>query len=180
MYRILLVDDEPNILSALRRCLGAIPADDLDGEALRIETFISPEAAIERAEEQDFDLVVSDYRMPSMTGVEFLSHLMEIQPNAPRMIVSGYADRDAIIAAINEVLLVRFVEKPWVDAQLRASVVAVLRNTGRGSAKGGTDLAASVVAERERKRLEADSSGITKVERSEDGGIWINPEDLGD
>src|SRR5512141_3003631 len=119
MYRVLLVDDEPNILSALRRCLARIDVSQLDGEALQFETFTSPQAAIERGEEQDFDLVISDYRMPAMNGVEFLSRLMETQPNAPRMIVSGFADRDAIIAAVNEVHLARFIEKPWDEEALR-------------------------------------------------------------
>src|SRR5215468_6735136 len=100
MYRVLLVDDEPNILSALRRSLSSIDVTELDGEALHFELFTSPEAAIERSDQQDFDLVISDYRMPSMNGVEFLSRVMEFQPSVPRMIISGYADREAIISAV--------------------------------------------------------------------------------
>lgn len=126
MYRVLLVDDEPNILSALRRSLAAIDARQLDGEALHFETFTSPEAAIKRSDEADFDLVISDYRMPSMSGVEFLARVMELQPSVPRMIISGYADREAIIAAVNEVNLTRFVEKPWDDDALRQAVVSIL------------------------------------------------------
>ena len=126
MYRVLLVDDEPNILSALRRSLAAIDARQLDGEALHFETFTSPEAAIKRSDEADFDLVISDYRMPSMSGVEFLARVMELQPSVPRMIISGYADREAIIAAVNEVHLTRFVEKPWDDDALRQAVVSIL------------------------------------------------------
>ena len=128
MYRIMLVDDEPNILSALRRSLAAIDADALDGDALNFETFTSPEAAIERSEVQDFDLIISDYRMPSMNGVEFLSQVMESQPSVPRVIISGCADRDAIISAVNEVHLARFLEKPWDDQALRDAVVSILGN----------------------------------------------------
>ena len=127
MYRVLLVDDEPNILSALRRSLAAIDARQLDGEALHLETFTSPEAAVRRSDEEDFDLVISDYRMPSMNGVEFLTRIMELQPSVPRMIISGFADREAIIAAINEVNLMRFIEKPWNDDVLRQAVVSILR-----------------------------------------------------
>jgi len=136
MYRVLLVDDEPNILSALRRSLAAIDTRDLDGEALLFETFTSPEAAIRRSEEQDFDLVISDYRMPSMNGVEFLARVMECQPSVPRMIISGYADRDAIIAAVNEVHLARFIEKPWDDQNLRNAVVSIL-GSGQGKRRQG-------------------------------------------
>lgn len=130
MYRVLLVDDEPNILSALRRSLAEIDAEELDGDALTFEAFTSPEAAIERSDEQDFDLVISDYRMPSMNGVQFLARMMESQPSAPRMIISGWADREAIIAAVNEVNLARFLEKPWDDTALRNAVVSVLGNKG--------------------------------------------------
>jgi len=126
MYRVLLVDDEPNILSALRRSLATIDARKLDGEALHFETFTSPQAALGRCDEQDFDLVISDYRMPSMNGVEFLSRLMEMQHAMPRMIISGYADREAIIAAVNEVHLTRFLEKPWNDDDLHQAIVSIL------------------------------------------------------
>ncbi len=160
MFRILLVDDEPNILSALRRCLAAIDVCHLDGEALQFETFTSPEAAIERSEEQDFHLVISDYRMPSMNGVAFLSRMMEIQPDVPRVIISGFADRDAIIAAVNEVQLTRFIEKPWNDQELRQALVSILCSKGASAANvfGGDSL----------------------IERADDGGIVIAPDDLDD
>jgi two-component system probable response regulator PhcQ len=160
MYRVLLVDDEPNILNALRRCLAAIDVRQLGGEALLFETFTSPEAAIERSDEQDFDLVISDYRMPSMNGVAFLSRLMEIQPAAPRMIISGFADRSAIIAAVNEVHLTRFLEKPWNDDELRQAVAAILGNKHRAVAKPAAD--------------------DSLIERADDGGIVISQIDSAD
>lgn len=132
MYRIMLVDDEPNILSALRRSLGALDVRQLDGEAPLFELFTSPEAALQRCDEQEFDLVISDYRMPSMSGVEFLARVMGFQPAVPRVIVSGNADRQAIIAAVNEVNLVGFIEKPWNDHELRKAVVSIL--SARGAA----------------------------------------------
>ena len=160
MYRILLVDDEPNILSALRRCLAGIDVSQLDGEAPHFETFTSPEAAIERSDEQEFDLVISDYRMPSMNGVEFLSRLMKIQPAAPRVIISGYADRGAIIAAVNEVQLTRFIEKPWNDQDLRQAVVSILGGAGHAAAKPSAD--------------------DSLLDRATDGGIEFTSHDLED
>jgi response regulator RpfG family c-di-GMP phosphodiesterase len=153
MYRVLLVDDEPNILSALRRCLAAIDVRLLDGDALQFETLTLPEAAIKRCDEQDFDLVISDYRMPSMNGVEFLARVMEFQPSVPRMIISGYADRDAIIAAVNEVHLTRFIEKPWDDDNLRQAVVSILGSKSYAAAKP--------------------VSGDCLIDRADDGGINI-------
>src|SRR6187551_2850012 len=174
MYRILLVDDEPNILSALRRCLASIDVGELDGDALKVEAFTSPEQALERSEEQDFDLVMTDYRMPGMDGVEFLSAMMELQPTVPRVICSGYADRDAIIAAVNEVQLARFIGKPWVDDELASAVVALLR-PGGARARAHHRLAGGQKPSRER----AASARVTHVEQDDDGAIVLRSDDAG-
>jgi DNA-binding NtrC family response regulator len=170
MYRILLVDDEPNILSALRRCLASIDVGELDGEALKVEAFTSPEQALERSEEQDFDLVISDYRMPSMDGVEFLSAMMELQPAVPRMICSGYADRDAIIAAVNEVQLARFIGKPWTDEELVSAVITLLR-------PGGGRARAQRQAAHRPARTGSASARVTHVEQDDDGAIVLRSDD---
>jgi two-component system, probable response regulator PhcQ len=170
MYRVLLVDDEPNILNALRRCLAGIDVRQLDGDALKLETFTSPEAAIKCLEDHAFDLIISDYRMPTMNGVEFLSRTMDLQPAAPRIIISGFADRSAIISAINEVHLTRFIEKPWNDQELRQTILSILGAKSK-AADGSSGTAQQIW------RLEQDSPGITHVERDDDGGINITPED---
>ncbi|HEU4662557.1 MAG TPA: response regulator [Dokdonella sp.] len=172
MYRILLVDDEPNILNALRRCLASIDVGRLDGEAPKVEAFTSPERALERGEEQDFDLVISDYRMPGMDGVEFLSAMMDLQPSVPRVICSGYADRDAIIAAVNEVQLARFIGKPWADEELGDAVVALLRP---GSARPRSPRQAS--AHDKSVLAEAVAARVTHVEQDDDGSIVLSSDD---
>ena len=96
--------------------------------------------------------MISDYRMPSMNGVEFLARMMQIQPAAPRVIISGFADRDAIITAVNEVGLTRFIEKPWKDEDLRQAIVSILRGKS-GAAKPAAD--------------------DSQIERADDGGIVI-------
>ncbi|UXI67317.1 response regulator [Tahibacter amnicola] len=174
MYRVLLIDDEPNILSAMRRCLSAIDSEQLDGESLAIETFTNPDDAIARSEEQDFDLIVSDYRMPLMNGVELLSRLIEAQPTVPRMIVSGYADKDAIISAVNDTNIARFINKPWSDNQLRDTVVSLLK---RGRSGANENARQRAPADRAMKRLEEECPGITFVERDEDGGIYLSLDD---
>lgn len=176
MYRILIVDDEPNILSALRRCLARIDVTLLDGDALKIETFTSPEAALKRSEEQEFDLVMSDYRMPEMTGVQFLTCLMATQPMAPRIIISGYADREALIAAVNDANLTRFIEKPWVDEELHRAVVGILGGASNRSVrpvpgKVGADAGLQL------QRLEEDCPGITHLDLADDGGINLYEDD---
>ena len=173
MYRILIVDDEANILSALRRCLARIDVTLLDGEPLKVEAFDSPEAAIERCEEQDFDLVMSDYRMPSMNGVAFLTRLMDTQPKAPRIIISGYADREALISAVNDANLTHFIEKPWDDEVLHRVVSNILggrRHGVRSSVKSNSDRAL--------RWLEEECPGITHIDLADDGGIVLQ-EDQG-
>lgn len=126
----MLVDDEPNVLSALRGLLAAIDARQLEGEASLFDVFTSPEVALLRADEQNFDLGFSDYRMPLMSGVEFLADIAELQPSASRVIVSGNANRQAIVAAVNELNLMGFGEKPWNDQELRKTVVSILAAHG--------------------------------------------------
>ncbi len=111
MYRIMLVDDEVNILNALERTL----ARERDFE---IETFDNPELALERAREAEFELVLSDYRMPALDGVSLLSAVKLLQPEAMRLILSGYADLEALVAAINRAEIFRFISKPWDSVDL--------------------------------------------------------------
>jgi two-component system probable response regulator PhcQ len=163
MPHILLLDDEPNILKALRRCIVGDRAADAD--PLVIETFTSAARALERMEEQDFDIVITDYRMPEMDGVTFLQRVIEINPITRRLLMSAYADRTALVAAINDARIMAFIEKPWNDLELRGIVEEVLRSRRKGD--GGSARAVS--------RLEAECPGITDVKRDEDGGIIIDP-----
>lgn len=126
MTRILLVDDEQNVLNALRREL----KDDYD-----IETFSSPVGALLRSHEVSFDLVISDYQMPFMNGIQFLKQFGKIQPDAARLILSGQADTDGMIGAINETHIYRLIAKPWDKAELQACIAQALdfRNVILGS-----------------------------------------------
>ena len=183
MYRIVLVDDEANILSALRRVLSTISVDELDGETPAIETFTSVREALNRINTMPIDLVISDYRMPEMSGVEFLSRVIEFQPTVARIILSGYADLDAVTGAINKVQISRFINKPWHDFELKSAVVQALAT--RALMVENQRLADVVRTQRgtlsrqeaELRRLEAESPGITKVRRAPDGGILLDDDD---
>lgn len=117
MYRILIVDDEQNVLSALRR--------ELHG-GYEVETFDKPEEALERSRQAQFDLVIADYQMPGMNGIEFLKQFGKLQPDAARVVLSGQADFDAVAGAINEVHIYRFIAKPWDSAELAATLAQAL------------------------------------------------------
>jgi len=113
MQRILLVDDEQNVLNALRRELAG---------SYEVETFISPLEALQRAQETEFALVVADYRMPDMDGVTFLENFGQQQPDAVRLILSGQADMDVLIKAINITHIYHFMAKPWNKADLESHI----------------------------------------------------------
>ena len=117
MNRILLVDDEQNVLNALRREL----KNDYE-----IELFSSPVEALARSKEIAFDLVISDYQMPVLNGIQFLKQFGDIQPDAARLILSGQADIDALISAINETHIYRFVAKPWNREELQSCIAQAL------------------------------------------------------
>ena len=117
MHRILIVDDELNVLNALRR--------ELQGEYL-IETFDSPQAALEHCRHAQFDLVIADYQMPVMDGTEFLKRFGKLQPDAARLVLSGQADFDAVAGSINEAHIFRFIGKPWDSAELAATLAQAL------------------------------------------------------
>jgi CheY-like chemotaxis protein len=117
--RVLLVDDEPNILNALKRLLR------VDG--YHIHAVTSPHDGLALLEQEPFDLVMSDQRMPDMTGVEFLRQVKMRWPEAMRIVLSGYTELESVTAAINEGAVYKFLTKPWEDEQLRSQVAGAIR-----------------------------------------------------
>ena len=120
MHTLMLVDDEEYILRALKRTLGRY------GE-LDIETYVNPHDALKRARTKNFDLFLSDYRMPDMDGVALLTELKELQPESMRLILSGYTDLEALIGAINRAEIYRFITKPWQDYELYVTIKQALQ-----------------------------------------------------
>lgn len=187
MYRIILVDDEQNILNALRRLFASPSSQDAGGQKYEVEIFISPQQALRRAEEGVvFDLVISDYRMPEMDGVAFLKAFRSIQPNAERLILSGYADLDALVGAINEAQIFRFITKPWHDYELKSAVALalahrdLLRDNQRLADQVRMQIGVISKQEMALRRLEEESPGITKVHWGEDGSVIFDETEFSD
>lgn len=109
---IVIVDDEEMVLTSLNAYLS------LETE-YEIEIFSSAKAAIGFVKENSIDLVISDYLMPEMDGISFLGEVKKLQPEAPRIILTGYADKENAIKGINEVGLYQYIEKPWDNDDLR-------------------------------------------------------------
>ena len=112
MANILIVDDEPHVLSALQRELRQYPPLGAT-EPVTVFTATSGEDALEMVRQTPFAAILSDYRMPDLDGVAFLSECRFLQPDAARIIMSGLADIEGLIKAINEAKIDRFVRKPW-------------------------------------------------------------------
>lgn len=111
---LLLVDDENNILSALRRLFHR--------DGYRILCANNGMAALEILKQEAVGVIISDQRMPEMTGVDFLRKAKEIRPKTVRMVLSGYTELKSITDAINEGAIFKFLTKPWDDDLLRSNV----------------------------------------------------------
>ena len=187
MNRILIVDDDESILKSLRRLLTMTPctAGDVTFK-LTVDIFSSPMDALEKAQGTPYDLVMSDYRMPVMNGVQFLKAFREIQPDAARLILSGYADLNGLISAINEAGISRFISKPWNDYELVSSIGQALalrelmQENQRLADQARLAMGTLSAEEFERKRLEAEEPGITKVKWGPDGSVLLDESLLDD
>jgi DNA-binding NtrC family response regulator len=107
----LIVDDEEMVITSVRAYL------EIETE-FEVHGYTSPEQAVKHLEKDLVDIAVSDYLMPRMSGIQFLNRARELQPEASRVLLTGHADKQSAIQAINQVGLYQYVEKPWENAQL--------------------------------------------------------------
>lgn len=126
--RVLFVDDEKNILLVLRAMFAT------QYEVLTAESGAAALALIRRT---PVDVIVSDQRMPKMLGHELLRQVRQISPGTMRLLITGYTERHAILHAINEGEVFRFLYKPWDNDVLRATLeqtIAIAQETAEGMA----------------------------------------------
>ena len=112
---ILFLDDEERIV----RTLGVLFKTQGKYDVL---TSVSAKEALQYFDEHEIHVVVSDQRMPEMSGVDFLSKVQEKSPNTIRILLTGYADLDAIVGSINEGEVYRYITKPWQNDMLKDTV----------------------------------------------------------
>lgn len=117
-YRILLVDDEPNVLNALKRVFRQ--------ENYAVVTASGGQEALALLNKEPFHLMISDYMMPGMTGAELLKQVKALKPEIIRIMLTGHADTGAVMGAINEGAVYKFILKPWNDDDLRVTVALAL------------------------------------------------------
>ncbi|MEJ5363882.1 MAG: response regulator [Desulfosoma sp.] len=170
---VLFVDDEPHFTSALQRALRHEP--------YRILTANSAARALEILASEPVDVVVSDERMPGMSGSEFLAVVRRRHPRTVRILLTGYATLDAAVKAINEGEIYRFLTKPCQAKDLSEIIrqaLAISRHMDKakerpaGSAEETDPL--GVLSE-----LERHYPGITRIKMDETGAIILDDTDLG-
>ena len=176
MRRMLLVDDEINVLNALVRAL----RQQLGVNEWRIETFTNPLAALERCCECSFDIVISDYRMPELNGVELLHALKEIAPATVRMMLSASTEFATVTTAIAEAQVFRYIAKPWRIDDLLADIRLALieRDTLLDQQKLAGELRRQREAQRTPQQIEAqlldeEEPGMLEVKWGPNGEIML-------
>ena len=168
-HSLLIVDDEEFVRNALVRALR--------GEEFEIRSVDGARAAWDALAEKPADIVLSDYKMPRMSGLEFLQKVREEYPDTIRIMLTGHADVDTVIGAVNGSEIYRFLTKPWDDEELK--LMLRLAAAHLDSMREGRKLLEIVRKQAELlRRVERANPGITHIARNADGAVLIDEKDL--
>ena len=118
-YKIMVVDDEPANLRTLERIFR---------QDYQVVTAPSGAEALALLEHHDVALLISDQRMPAMTGIELMKRTVSLRPQMVKILLTGYTDVEALIEAINSGLVYRYLTKPWNNDDLRLTVSRALEH----------------------------------------------------
>jgi DNA-binding NtrC family response regulator len=119
---VVIVDDEEMVITSIRAFLSLETEYDINGHT-------DPEEAVRFLETNPVDVVVSDYLMPKMNGIQLLGKAKNLQPEAARVLLTGHADKQSAIQAINDVGLFQYLEKPWDNSQLLLVIQSAIERT---------------------------------------------------
>ncbi|MDD5298006.1 MAG: response regulator [Rhodocyclaceae bacterium] len=118
-FTLLCVDDEPDIVDNLYRTFR---------KGFTVLTATSGEQALEMLQAQPVDLIISDQRMPGLTGDEVLKAARSLQPEAIRILLTGYSDLESLVRCVNEAGIYKYITKPWEPEQLRLTVTRAIEH----------------------------------------------------
>ena len=165
IHRILLVDDDPHVLEGLKRTLRKEPYEVLTAD--------SGDAALAVLARERVDAVVADEMMPGMSGSELLSVVCHLYPATVRIVLTGHANLESALRAINEGRIYRYLTKPCDDLELKVTIRQALQHRELA-------LAGRLLLKKARKqdlllqRLEDDHPGITVLQKDSRGSIVID------
>lgn len=162
-YKILMVDDEPANLRLLER---------LFRRDYSVLTASSGQEALQLLNQHDVALLVTDQRMPGMTGIELLKQLADTRPHMVRMILTGYTDMGALIEAINCGQVYRYVTKPWDNDDLRLTVARALEHYETNKAHHELEVANRRLSKRLREMTQGFVRTITDALEARDAFVY--------
>ena len=164
-HAVLIVDDEQNVLNALERTLRKLP--------ITLLTAGSGTEGLHLLSAREVSLVISDFNMPRMNGLAFLKQVNALYPHTLSIMLTGQAELDVAVCAINEAGVYKFILKPWNDEDLKITLIRSLESI-------------DLIDERDRllrrvkrrnailEELERKHPGITKLDRDEDGYLRLD------
>ena len=157
-YKIMIVDDEPANLRTLER---------LFRPDYQVVTAPSGAEALALLEQHDVALLISDQRMPAMTGIELMMKTVAIRPQMVKILLAGYTDVGALIEALNSGLVYRYLTKPWNNDDLKLTVSRALEHYEMMKAKHLLGMENERLRARLRKisDLAAEGLDLMKVEK---------------
>jgi len=167
--KLLLVDDEPHVTAGLKR--------NLHKRGYQIFTSNAAVDALDVLALHDIDVVISDQRMPGMSGADFLAEVCGRFPRTVRIMLSGQADLDSVVSAVNEGQIFRFLFKPCDNAELIAVIEQAIKH------KELLDRSQWLLQEYRKQqavieRLEKVPASVTQIEHDEDGAVLLAAEPL--
>jgi DNA-binding NtrC family response regulator len=166
MTNIQIVDDDMNTLNALKRLLNR--------ENWRVDTFSSITAALSALDDNEYNVIIADYRMPLLDGVGYLAWAKQKSPGSTRLMLSAFSDNNALIAAINSAEVYRFIAKPWNNDELIEIVrQASLRST-RANLAREHNAKHPLIVDSAVQELERHDPGITLIQFDADGAISLD------
>ena len=166
---VLIVDDEENVRNALRRALRK--------EGYTLYFADGPHAGLEILREVAVDLVISDHMMPGMSGIDFLTLVRDRWPDVMRLMITGHADLETAIKAINHGEIYRFLTKPWDDVELKVTLFLAFER--QDLERQNRRLLTQVRLQNDvLSALDRDHPGILAVARDEHGAIVLSPDEL--
>ena len=175
-YKILILDDDNLVTSSLKSLLMLEGFTD-------VALFNNPNEAVDYLKNNPRDVIISDFKMPEMNGLEFLSKARELYPNSSLILLTGYADKENAIKAINEVGLYKYIEKPWDNDELiiniknayeRAHLVEELEKTNKELKKYSLHLE-DLVKEKTADIIEINEKLSAIINNCADGIITASP-----
>jgi putative nucleotidyltransferase with HDIG domain len=162
-YKIMIVDDEPANLRLLER---------LFRRDFQVLTAASGQEALQLLEQHDVALLITDQRMPGMTGIELLKRTSEFRPHMVRIILTGYTDIGALVEAINCGQVYKYVTKPWNNDQLRLTVARAIEHYETTRSRHELELANKRLSARLRQMTRAVVRSVTDALEAKDEHVY--------